>query len=82
MRTTITIDEGVAVLLQRLQKERDATLKRVVNEALRYGLRAMTVKPARERRFQTQPFDLGECVLPSLDNIGDVLAILEGEGHR
>jgi hypothetical protein len=82
MRTTLTIDEDVAVLLQRLQKERDATLKRLVNEALRHGLRAMTEKPARERHCRTQPLELGECLLPSLDNIGDVLAILEGEGHR
>jgi hypothetical protein len=82
MRTTLTIDEDVAVLLDRPQKERGATLKSLVNEALRRGLRAMTDKPAPERRFHTQPLDTGECLLPSLDNIGEVLAILEGEDHR
>jgi hypothetical protein len=42
----------------------------------------MTEKPAPERRFYTQPLDTSECLLPSLDNIGEVLAILEGEDHR
>jgi hypothetical protein len=82
MRTTLTIDDDVAVLIERVRNERGTNFKSLVNEALRHGLRAMTEKPARERHFQTQPLDLGECLLPSLDNIGDVLAMLEGEDHR
>ena len=41
MRTTLTIDDDVAIALQRV-RERDAlTLKDAVNEALRRGLRVM-----------------------------------------
>jgi len=35
MRTTLTVDEDVAVQLERVRRSRDATLKQVVNEALR-----------------------------------------------
>ena len=35
MRTTLTLDDDVAAILERLRKCRDATLKNLVNEALR-----------------------------------------------
>ena len=38
MRTTLTLDDDVAAILERLRKSRDATLKNLVNEALRRGL--------------------------------------------
>ena len=44
MRTTLTIDDDVAVRLQRLRNERGDSLKAVVNEALRRGLEQMTAR--------------------------------------
>jgi hypothetical protein len=38
MRTTLTLDDDVAVQLERLRRARDANLKDLVNEALRLGL--------------------------------------------
>ena len=38
MRTTLTIEDDVAVRLERLRRERDTNLKDVVNDALRQGL--------------------------------------------
>jgi hypothetical protein len=38
MRTTLTLDDDVAAVLERLRKSRDANLKDLVNEALRRGL--------------------------------------------
>jgi ribbon-helix-helix CopG family protein len=35
MRTTLTIDDDVAAQLERLRRERDVTLKDIINEALR-----------------------------------------------
>ncbi len=42
MRTTLTLDPDVAALLERVRAARDATLKDVVNEGLRRGLKQMT----------------------------------------
>ena len=53
MRTTLTIDEDVVVQLKRLRRARYLTLKDLVNEALRRGLRDMSgaPKPMRSRRI-------------------------------
>ena len=45
MRTTLTLDKDVAVALERLRKARKASLKAVVNEALRQGLARMAAPP-------------------------------------
>ena len=83
MRTTLTIDDDVAAELERLRKARDAGLKDLVNEALRLGLRQMTAKPERPRKpFRTRSVDLGECRLPNVDNIAEVLAFAEGEDFK
>src|SRR5262245_39488776 len=42
MRTTLTLDDDIAAILERLRKSRDASLKDLVNEALRRGLKDMT----------------------------------------
>jgi hypothetical protein len=57
-------------------------MKEVVNAALREGLIALT-KPRETRppaRMRT--FDLGQCSVPNLDNISDVLAFGEGESFK
>ena len=38
MRTTLSLDDDVAALLERVRKAKDASLKEVVNAALREGL--------------------------------------------
>jgi hypothetical protein len=82
MRTTLTLDDDVAVLLAEVQKQRQASLKEVVNMALRTGLVAMT-KPRQPReRVHTKTFSTGKCALPNLDCIGDVLAFTEGEDYK
>jgi hypothetical protein len=83
MRTTLTIDEDVAVELEQLRRKRRASLKAVINEALRRGLAEMgkSRKPNR-KRFVTEPFDAGEVRVSSLDNVAEVLAAVEGEAFR
>jgi hypothetical protein len=82
MRTTLSLDDDVAALLEQVQKARKATLKQVVNEALRNGLDRMS-KPAVERApFRTEPVTLGKCYFPSLDNTWEVLAEAEGEAYK
>lgn len=82
MRTTLTLDDDLAVALEEVRKQQDASLKEVVNQALRIGLLELT-RPARPRKkFRTQPLSLGKCLVPSLDNISRVLAIAEGETFK
>ena len=82
MRTTLTIDEDVAAELERLRRNRDASLKDVVNEALRRGLREMTAPPKKRKPFRTRTFDVGGVLVKNIDNIGELLAEIEGEWHR
>jgi hypothetical protein len=39
----LTIDDDVAVTLDRLRREREASLKEVINEALRFDVGAMLI---------------------------------------
>jgi hypothetical protein len=81
MRTTLTLDDDNAVRLERLRKERDASLKDVVNEAIRRGLNAMNERlPAREP-FRTGVYDPGKPYI-QVDNIGDVLEVLDEEDFK
>ena len=77
MRTTLTIDDDVAVQLERLQKERDLSLKDVVNEALRRGLGAMREPAPKRKPFRTKTSDMGRPLI-NIDNTWDVIARLEG----
>jgi hypothetical protein len=79
MRTTLSLDDDVAVLLEEVRKARDVTFKQVVNDALREGL-ARLISPAQVQPFRTEPVDLGNCYYPNLDNVWDVLDEVENSG--
>jgi len=81
MRTTLTLDDDVAAALERLKKAREASLKELINEALRRGLRDMSAKPKRTGTFRTKAVTLGPARI-NLDNIAEALAISEGEAFR
>ena len=81
MRTTLTIDDDVAVELERRRKSRDLSLKYLVNDALRRGLREMQTKPKKREPFRTQTSDMGEPLI-NIDNVAEALAYLEGEGFK
>jgi hypothetical protein len=81
VRTTLTLDDDVAAALQRFRKVRKLGLKAALNELLRLGLGHANA-PRRRRRYRLKPVRLGRCHLPSLDNIGEVLALLEGDQHK
>jgi hypothetical protein len=81
MRTTLTLDDDVSVQLERLRRARDASLKDVVNEALRLGLREMSAPQRKRKPFRTQVFHMGKPLI-NLDNAAEVLAFIEGEDHK
>jgi len=79
MRTTLTLDDDVAVKLK--AASRDRPFKIVVNEALRMGLTALEKRVPPRTPFRTRGFDLGPSLVGSLDNIEDVLSRVEGDQH-
>jgi len=81
VRTNLTIDDDVAALLERLRKTRDASLKALVNEGLRRGLQMMADRPKRRAPFRTRSVSLGPVKIASVDDIGEALAIAEGEHY-
>jgi hypothetical protein len=79
MRTTLTIEDDVAKLLESVRKRRNTSLKVIINEALRQGLRDMTKPPRRGKPYATRSVTLGRCQLANLDDISEVIAISEGD---
>ena len=82
MRTTLTLDSDVAALAKRMQRVRGQSFKAVVNEALRCGLRAMAAPSGQPAAYRTPAVDLGRCRIGSLDDVGEALAVAEGEDFR
>ncbi len=58
MRTTLTIDDDVAALLQKELRTSGEPLKQAVNRLLRSGLQ-QSRKPAARKRFVVKPLNLG-----------------------
>ena len=82
MRTTLTLDKDVAAMVERLRKSRRQSMKTLINEALREGLKSM-VAPGRCRAaFETTPADLGRCLVGNLDDVAEVIAATESESFR
>lgn len=79
MRTTLSLDDDVAALLEQVRKTRNGTFRGVVNDALREGL-VQLCSPAKKRTFRTKPADLGACYFPNMDNVWDVLDEAERSG--
>ncbi len=82
MRTTLTIEEDVAVQLEDVRRRERRSLKAVINEALRRGLQEMrSERKAARKPFKTRTFDTGEPLF-SIDNIAEALAYAEGEDFK
>ncbi len=79
MRMTLTLDDDVAALLQQVWKGRRGKLKEIVNEALRAGLSQMAKPDKRSTRYSTPTVSLGKCLIGSLKDVAEALAVGEGE---
>ncbi len=77
MRTTLTIDEDVAIRLTELQKNKGVTLKEAVNSLLRKGL-LVEEKPQKLKPFKVKARSLGKVREGfNLDKISEVLETLD-----
>ena len=83
MRTTITLDDDLAIRLERHRSQHGESFKQALNEAIRAGLNQIesSAEAPREVR-RTKPLTLGRHLAGSIDDIGEVLAIAEGEDYR
>jgi hypothetical protein len=81
MRTTLTIADDVAAMIEKRRRESDCSLREIINDALRRGLMS-DEKVASPRQFVQSTFSVGSCRLANLDDIAEILAIAEGDSFR
>jgi hypothetical protein len=82
MRTTLTIDDDIAAEIERVRRERDVSLKDVINDALRRGLNDLSTRPKPGEPFRTKAVSLGQMRLANVDNANESLAVAEGEAFK
>ena len=79
MRTTITLEDDIAILIERRQVTHKQSLKTVVNEGLRRGLATEPSPGPEASPFVTPSLSLGRPRYSNLDNVAEVLAVAEGD---
>jgi len=77
MRTTLSLDDDVAQLLNKEVRRSGDSFKEVVNRFLRLGLTA-SKQPVR-KPFRVKAWNLG---LPPFEKVEELLEYLEGPDHR
>jgi hypothetical protein len=82
MRTTLTIDADIAAQIEKLRRERNITLRDLVNDGLRCGLGLVATPVSSRQPFRTEEVLLGRCLLPTIDDVSEALAVAEGENFR
>jgi hypothetical protein len=78
VRTTLTIDDDVAGLVEQEMRQSGDSFKGTVNRLLRQGLLASR-EPAASTPFVVTPFPLG---VGNCDKISELIEELEGPYHR
>lgn len=78
MRTTLTIDDDIARLVELEQKRTGDSFKGTVNRLITLGLMNAGEK-AERKPFVVTPFPLG---IGNCDSISELLEELEGPYHR
>jgi len=81
VRTTLTIDDDIAVLVQQEVRRSGGSFKGTVNRLLRLGLTAAP-KPESSKPFEVTAFPMGLKPGFSYDCIAELLDELEGPYHR
>ena len=81
MRTTLTLDDDVARMVEQEVRRSGETYKGTVNRLLRMGLTAAK-HPQPRKRFVVTPRAMGLPPGLSYDSIPELLEKLEGPNHR
>ena len=79
MRTTLTLDTDIYREIRQEALKRNTTPKKVINDLLRKGLRGSS----GEKSLQLPPpKKMGVIAGLNYDNVGELLARVEGENYR
>lgn len=81
MRTTLTLDDDVAKLIEQEVKRSGEPFKTTVNKLLRLGVVASR-QPQKPKAFKVKSFPMGLRDGLSLDSISTLLEEAEGPWHR
>ncbi len=82
MRTTLTLDSDVAKRIEHLRRQRDLTLRDIINQALREGLPQLEAPDGPRKKHSTKAVSLGGCLIGNIDDVAEILAVAEGDGIR
>ena len=80
MRTTLTIDDDVAAMLQKEVRSSGASFKETVNHFLRLGLTVPRQKA--RKRFVVTPKPMGLPPGLTYDKVEELLEALDGVTHK
>ena len=81
MRTTVTLEDDVVAALARIEKQEGMSAKEAINTALREFVSRRARKPSPVT-YKTKTVDLGKCLVGSVDDVGEALALAEGDNYR
>ena len=76
----ITIDDDIAVQLEDIRRSGKGSLKQIVNDLLRTGLKR--ANPQVRHTHRTKEVRLGRCLIDSIDDVSQALSIAEEEDAR
>lgn len=83
MRTTVTLDDDLAVRLEQRRADRGITFKEALNDAVRRGLAAQDEPGSAGRAaLTTRPLTMGRRLIDDIDSVAEALAVAEGEAFR
>jgi hypothetical protein len=80
VRTTLSLDDDVASLLNKEVRNSGISFKQAVNDFLRLGL--MASRQHTRKPFVVTPRPLGLPAGLSYDNLEELLEALEGSAHK
>jgi hypothetical protein len=81
VRTTLTLEEDVAKLIEQEVKRSGEPFKTTINRLLRAGLSA-TRQPRKSKPFKVKPIAMGLREGLSYDSVSTLLEEAEGPWHR
>jgi hypothetical protein len=81
VRTTLTIDDDIAKLVEQEVKRSGGTFKGTVNKLLRQGLTASR-EPQHRKRFVVTPIAMNTGLGTRYQKVEDLIEALEGPLHR
>jgi hypothetical protein len=81
VRTTLSIDDDVAKLVENEVRRSGDSFKGTINRLLRLGLTAIR-KPQPKKRFVVTPIALNSGLGTRYDKVEDLIEAAEGPMHR